>query len=100
MAARFNLFWKTTLFPYFCRKINCDGKLEYHIEANPNILYGKPVIKGTRVTVELVLEKMSKGQNFQDIIHNYPDLKNDDLFACLAYAASILRNEVTIPLAS
>lgn len=58
------------------------------IETNPNILYGKPVIKGTRIPVELVLEKMSNGQKFQDIIENYPDLKEDDLFACLAYAAS------------
>jgi uncharacterized protein (DUF433 family) len=71
-----------------------------HIETNPNILYGKPVIKGTRISVELVLDKMSNGQKFQDIIQNYPDLKDDDLFACLAYAASMLRNEVTIPLAS
>jgi uncharacterized protein (DUF433 family) len=70
-----------------------------NIETNPNILYGKPVIKGTRIPVELVLDKMSNGQKFQDIIQNYPDLNEDDLFACLAYAASI-RNEKTIPLAS
>ncbi len=56
-----------------------------NIETNPNILYGKPVIKGTRIPVELLLEKMSNGQTFQDIIQNYPDLKEDDLFACLAY---------------
>jgi uncharacterized protein (DUF433 family) len=71
-----------------------------NIESNPNILYGKPVIKGTRISVELVLERMSDGQNFQEIIQNYPDLKEDDLFACLAYAASMIRNDVTIPLAS
>ncbi len=71
-----------------------------NIETNPNILYGKPVIKGTRISVELVLERMSDGQNFQEIIQNYPDLKEDDLFACLAYAASMIRNDVTIPLAS
>jgi uncharacterized protein (DUF433 family) len=71
-----------------------------NIETNPNILYGKPVIKGTRITVELLLEKMSNGQTFQDIIQNYPDLKEDDLYACLAYATSLIRNEVNIPLAS
>ena len=71
-----------------------------NIETNPNILYGKPVIKGTRISVELLLEKMSNGQKFQEIIQNYPDLKEDDLFACMAYAASLLRNEITIPLAS
>jgi len=61
-----------------------------NIETNPDILYGKPVIKGTRIPVELVLEKMSNGQKFQDIIQNYPDLKEDDLFACLVYAASMI----------
>ena len=75
-------------------------KWEDNIESNPNILYGKPVIKGTRIPVELLLEKMSNGQKFQEIIQNYPDLKEDDLFACMAYAASLLRNEITIPLAS
>jgi uncharacterized protein (DUF433 family) len=71
-----------------------------HIEANPEILYGKPVIKGTRISVDLILEKMSCGQTFQEIIQNYPDLKEDDLYASLAYASSLIRNEVTKPLAS
>lgn len=75
-------------------------KWENYIEVNPEIMYGKPVIKGTRIPVELILEKMSNGQNFQEINKDYPDLKEDDLYACLAYATSLLRNEVTIPLAS
>ena len=75
-------------------------KWKNHIETNPEIMYGKPVIKGTRIPVDLILEKMSNGQNFQEITKDYPDIKEDDLFACLAYATSLLRNEVTIPLAS
>jgi uncharacterized protein (DUF433 family) len=75
-------------------------KWENYIEVNPEIMYGKPVIKGTRIPVDLILEKMSNGQNFQEINKDYPDLKEDDLYACLAYATSLLRNEVTIPLAS
>ncbi len=71
-----------------------------HIEANPDILYGKPVIKGTRIPVDLLLEKMSYGQGFQEIIQSYPDLKEDDLYACLAYATSLIRNEMSISLAS
>jgi uncharacterized protein (DUF433 family) len=74
-------------------------KWENYIEVNPEIMYGKPVIKGTRIPVDLILEKMSNGQNFQEINKDYPDLKEDDLYACLAYATSLLRNEVTIPLA-
>ena len=75
-------------------------KWDENIESNPNILYGKPVVKGTRIPVELLLEKMANGQKFEDIIQSYPDLKEDDLLACLAYAASLIRNEVTITLAS
>lgn len=75
-------------------------KWEKHIETNPEIMYGKPVIKGTRIPVDLILEKMSNGQNFQEIYKDYPDLNEEDLYACLAYATSVLRNEVTIPLAS
>jgi uncharacterized protein (DUF433 family) len=71
-----------------------------HIEANPGIMYGKPVVKGTRIPVDLILEKMSNGQLKEDIIKDYPDLKEEDLLACLAYATSLVRNEVTISLAS
>lgn len=81
-------------------KKNVMKKWENYIEVNPEIMYGKPVIKGTRIPVELILEKMSNGQNFQEINKDYPDMKEDDLYACLAYATSLLRNEVTIPLAS
>jgi uncharacterized protein (DUF433 family) len=75
-------------------------KWKNHIEANPKIMYGKPIIKGTRITVESILEKMAIGQNFQSIILDYPDLREEDLYACLSYATSMLKNEVTIPLAS
>jgi uncharacterized protein (DUF433 family) len=75
-------------------------KWENHIEVNPEIMYGKPVIKDTRIPVDLILEKMSNGQTFQEINKDYPDIKEEDLYACLAYATSLLRNEVTIPLAS
>ena len=75
-------------------------KWKNHIAINPEIMYGKPVIKGTRIPVELILEKMSNGQTFRELSKDYPDLKEDDLYACLAYATSLLRNEVTIPLAS
>ncbi len=71
-----------------------------HIEANPEIMYGKPVVKGTRIPVDLILEKLSFGQSIQEIISDYPDITEEDIRACLAYATSVLRNEITIPLAS
>lgn len=75
-------------------------KWENNIESNPDILYGKPVIKGTRIPVDLLLEKMSNGQNFQEILQSFPDLNENDLYACLAYATSLIRNEINLPLAS
>jgi len=71
-----------------------------YIETNPKILYGKPIIKGTRIPVDMLLEKMSFGHGFQEIIQSYPDLKEEDLYACLAYASSLIRNEINLPLAS
>lgn len=71
-----------------------------HIEINPEILYGKPVIKGTRIPVDLLLEKMSFGQSFETLKELYPDLTDDDLYACMAYASSLIKNETTIMLAS
>lgn len=75
-------------------------KWENNIELNPDILYGKPVIKGTRIPVDLLLEKMSNGQSFHELLQSFPDLKEDDLYACLAYATSLIRNEISLPLAS
>jgi uncharacterized protein (DUF433 family) len=75
-------------------------KWENNIETNPEILYGKAIIKGTRIPVDLLLEKMSNGQSFQEILHGYPDLNEDDLYACLAYATSLIRNVIRLPLAS
>lgn len=71
-----------------------------NIEANPDVMYGEPVINETRIPVDLIPEKMSIGQKHQDIIIDYPDLSKDDLYACLAYATLLLRNEKTISLAS
>jgi uncharacterized protein (DUF433 family) len=73
---------------------------ENNIESRPDILYGKPVIKGTRIPVDLLLEKMANGEGFQEILRSYPDLNEDDLYSCLAYAASLIRNETTFHLAS
>jgi len=61
-----------------------------HIEIDPKIMLGKPVIRGTRVTVELVLRKLSEGASDQDLLAAYPHLSRDDIRAALAYAADSL----------
>lgn len=55
------------------------------ITSNYKVMLGKPVIKGTRITVELILRKLSQGANNQDILQMYPHLKEEDVLACLEY---------------
>jgi len=71
-------------------------KLLDRIELNPKIMFGKPVIKGTRLTVELVLEKLAYGETEAGLIKDYPFLKKEDILASLLYAARTLGNEEVI----
>ena len=57
------------------------------ITIDPNIRSGKPIIRGMRITVYDVLEMLSDGITFKEILEDYPELKEDDLYAVLAYAA-------------
>ena len=64
------------------------------IVVNPKIHFGKPVIKGTRITVQNVLELLNEGLNFDQIIRDYyPDLKKEDIKACLQYAIALVAAE-------
>ncbi len=63
------------------------------IEVNPKILGGKPVVKGTRIPVYLILELLSAGYNFKRIIKAYPSLTEEDIRAAVDYAAQIVKNE-------
>jgi uncharacterized protein (DUF433 family) len=60
---------------------------------NPKILGGKPVIKGTRVPVYLILELLSAGYDFKRIMEAYPTLKEEDIKAAVDYAAKIVKND-------
>jgi uncharacterized protein (DUF433 family) len=64
-----------------------------HIEINPQIMMGKPVIKGTRLPVEIILEKLAYGYTEEDILKDYPFLTRDDIKASLLYAAKVLAFE-------
>ncbi len=63
------------------------------IELNPAIMQGKPVIRGTRITVELILRKLSEGATEQELLEAYPHLSKDDIKAAIAYAADSLAHE-------
>ena len=60
---------------------------------DPTILAGKPVICGTRLSVEFIIGLMADGWNQADILRNYPGLTHEDVAACLAYARDMLRSE-------
>ena len=69
------------------------------IEVDPAILVGKPVIKGTRLAVEFLLELMAEGWTAEQILGNYPQLNGDDLQAALHYAAESSKRERVFPIA-
>lgn len=61
------------------------------IEVNLNVMMGKPVICGTRITVELILEKLSNGEDFEAILAEHPRLQREHILAALAFDAKSLR---------
>lgn len=65
------------------------------IEVNPRILAGRPVIKGTRIPVYLILDLIAGGYTFQKIVEAYPTLTPEDVKAAVEYAASILKSRET-----
>jgi uncharacterized protein (DUF433 family) len=64
-----------------------------HITADPSVLVGKPVIKGTRLAVEFVLELIAEGWSEADLLRNYPGLTREQILACVAYAKDRLSEE-------
>ena len=65
---------------------------------DPAILVGKPVVKGTRIAVEFVIDLLAQGWAEPDILKNYPGLTHDDILACLKYAGETLHAEKVFPL--
>lgn len=64
-----------------------------HIERNPAIMLGKPIIKGTRITVELLMRKLADGYSIGDLLQSYPHLTKEQILAALEYAADMIANE-------
>ena len=70
-----------------------DPRLLKRITANPAIFGGKPIIRGMRISVELILSLLTQGENWDNILADYPDLEIDDIRACLAYAHAVIAND-------
>ena len=67
------------------------------IEANPKVMMGKPVVAGTRITVELILEKLAAGETIEHLLEAHPRLTREGVLAALDYAAHVLRSDVLYP---
>ena len=71
---------------------------EERIVVNPSVMGGKPIVRGTRVTVERVLSVLAQGLSVPDLLKEHPHLTTADVSACLAYGASLAGDEDIIPL--
>jgi uncharacterized protein (DUF433 family) len=68
------------------------------IVSNPAVMMGKPVVAGTRITVDLILEKMASGETIEQILEAHPRLTRENVFAALEYATKVLRSDIVYPL--
>lgn len=70
-----------------------DDTLLQRITANPEIFGGKPIIRGMRISVELILGLLAQGEKPEAILADYPDLESDDIRACIAYARAVIAHD-------
>lgn len=75
-------------------------EFKQRIISNPDVLTGKPVIAGTRLSVQFIVGLLAKGVTHQEIITEYPYIVEEDIRACLAYASQMLESSTLIPLAA
>jgi uncharacterized protein (DUF433 family) len=73
-------------------------KLLNRVVVDPKIMAGKPVIKGTRVPVDLILKLLAQGEREEEILKDYPNLTKDDVRAALWYGSEVIRSEEIFPL--
>ncbi len=67
--------------------------LHTRITLDPDILVGKPIIRGTRLAVEFIIDLLAQGWSTDEILRNYPGIEIEDIQACLSYASSVLKAE-------
>ena len=71
-----------------------ESNRKKYIETNPKVMFGKPVLIGTRIPVDLILEKLSLGETPEQLLLSYPSLNKESIFACLAFASESVRNKM------
>lgn len=70
-----------------------DNRLLQRISSNPDIFGGKPIVRGLRISVELILSLLAQGVSQMDLLEDYPALQPEDIQACLAYAHAVIAND-------
>lgn len=73
---------------------------EAYIELNPSVMLGKPIMKGTRITVENIIEELASGYSVEDVLNAHPRLTKEHIIAALQYVSMIIKNEKVYPIAS
>ncbi|MCB0729111.1 MAG: DUF433 domain-containing protein [Ignavibacteria bacterium] len=71
-----------------------ESNRKKYIETNPKVMFGKQVLIGTRIPVDLILEKLSLGETPEQLLLSYPSLNKESIFACLAFASESVRNKM------
>ena len=79
---------------------NMKRRWQDRISIDPAIHHGDPCIKGTRIPVAIIVGSMADGMTFDDIRKEYPQLAQEDIYAALAYAAEVMRQEIVYPLSA
>lgn len=70
-----------------------DKELLQRITSRPDVFAGKPIIRGMRISVELILSLLAQGESVEAILEDYPVLEPDDIRACLAYARAVIAHD-------
>jgi len=70
-----------------------DKQLLVRITTNPEIFSGKPIIRGMRISVEMIINLLAQGATVDELLDDYPDLEADDIQACLAYAHAVIAHD-------
>ena len=70
-----------------------ENELLGRISANPEIFGGKPIVRGMRISVELILSLLAQGETTETLLDDYPELEPEDIRACLAYAHAVIAHE-------
>ena len=66
------------------------------IEVNPEVLVGKPIIKGSRISVELILDRLADGWSMDDVLSSYPHISREDVLAALSFASELFKEETFV----